>query len=198
MWYLATLMVVFWGMQVVATLVFKYGSMAPARWMPCFVLGNVVGISGTWVWMVLFKQKLGANTVMGLGTGGAFLFGQIALALVFRGHFSWLHGVGVAAVLAGMLCLCLGETLKPSSAVTGATRADSGASEARVQAMSFSGAISVAGARGSDGALSDGALASSASPPAPGADAPSPPPTGAPATALPGPDGPRPVPGRPR
>jgi len=172
MWYLATLMVVFWGMQVVATLVFKYGSMAPARWIPCFVLGNVVGISGTWVWMVLFKQKLGANTVMGLGTGGAFLFGQIALALVFRGHFSWLHGAGVAAVLAGMLCLCLGETLKPANAVVGAT--------------------------GADGALSDSALASSASPPTPGADAPLPPPTGAPATALPGPDGLRPVPGRPR
>jgi multidrug transporter EmrE-like cation transporter len=94
-------------MQVGAALLFKYGGTAPARWMPCFITGNVIGVTSTWFWMLLLKQ-MNANVALGLATGGVFLASQVALALVFRSHLTPVQFVGIAAILGGMLCLCFG------------------------------------------------------------------------------------------
>jgi hypothetical protein len=48
-----------------------YGSMSPARWPPCFALGNVPGITGTW-FMMLLCTRLNAN--VGLGLAGFTLW----------------------------------------------------------------------------------------------------------------------------
>ena len=185
MWYIAALMVVFWSMQVINVLFFKYGSTAAPRFVPGFILGNTFGVASTWLWMLMLKGKYGTATIMGLGTGGAFLFGQIALALVFRGYFNWLHGVGIGAVLVGMLCLCVGETLKPAAASEVASATD------------VSGATTVAGASGSDEAMHNRSNPPSASLPAPVAGAPLPPQAAAPAIAPHAPSAPRPAPAPP-
>jgi multidrug transporter EmrE-like cation transporter len=103
----ATLLAVFWALQVGAVLLFKLGGTAPVRWMPCFITGNVLGITSTWFWMLLLKQ-MNPNVALGLATGGAFLASQVALALVFRSHLSPVQAVGIAAILGGMLCLSFG------------------------------------------------------------------------------------------
>lgn len=104
---IASLLSVFWIMQVGAVLLFKYGATAPGRWIPCFIAGNVLGATSTWFWMLLLKQ-MNANVALGLATGGAFLAAQVALALAFRSHLSSVQFLGIAAILGGMLCLCFG------------------------------------------------------------------------------------------
>jgi multidrug transporter EmrE-like cation transporter len=103
----AYLLAAFWAMQASVALLFKFGGTAPGRWMPCFLAGNVIGVSSTWIWM-LVMQKMNPNVALGLIVGGAFLAGQVAVALVFRSHLSVMQIVGIAAILAGMLCLCFG------------------------------------------------------------------------------------------
>jgi hypothetical protein len=58
--------------------------------------------------MLMLEPPMHPNIGLGLGAGGAFLLGQIALALLFRSSLSPLQLVGVAAILGGMVCLCLG------------------------------------------------------------------------------------------
>jgi len=103
----ASLLVVFWIAQAAVATLFKYGGTAPARWIPCFIVGNVIGVASTWLWMLLMKQ-MNPNVAAGLAIGGAFLAGQIALALVFRSHLSPVQIAGIVAIVAGMLCLCMG------------------------------------------------------------------------------------------
>ena len=100
----------FWVMQASVALLFKFGSMAPGRWVPCFLAGNVIGVSSTWIWMLVMKQ-MNPNVALGLIVGGAFLAGQVALALVFRSHLSLMQIAGIAAIFAGMLCLCFGSKI---------------------------------------------------------------------------------------
>jgi len=45
---------VFWIMQIVAQVLFKFGSTSDSRWVLCFVGGNVVGVSSIWVLMKLY------------------------------------------------------------------------------------------------------------------------------------------------
>ncbi len=179
MWYIAALMVVFWGMQCITVLLLKYGSTAPPRFVPGFIVGNTVGVASTWLWMLMVRDKYGTATIMGLATGGAFLFGQIVLAIVFRGHFNWLHSVGVGAVVAGMLCLCFAEGLKPAGEAATGQQAD-----ARAPTVNLASALHVT-------------EAATASPPAPAADAPWPPQAAAPAVAPRAPGGARPAPAPP-
>ena len=98
---------VFWIAQAAIAIVFKYGSMAPGRWLPCYVLGNVIGVSSAWLWMLLVKQR-NANVATGLAIGGGFLAQQVALALVYRGQLSLVQVVGIAAIVGGMFCLGIG------------------------------------------------------------------------------------------
>jgi small multidrug resistance pump len=97
----------FWIAQTAVAVLFKYGTTAPARWMPCFLAGNIIGISSTWLWMMLVKQR-NVNVVTGLTVGGAFLLQQVVLVLVYRSQLSTLQVAGIGAIVAGMLCLAMG------------------------------------------------------------------------------------------
>lgn len=99
----------FWVAQAAIAVVFKYGGTAPARWLPCYLVGNVIGVSSAYLWMLLVKARH-ANVATGLIIGGAFLAQQIALALVYRGHLSLIQVIGIAAIVGGMLCLGMGGT----------------------------------------------------------------------------------------
>ncbi len=103
----ALVLLVFWAMQIVAAVSFKYGSTAPARWLPGFVVGNLFGASSIWFMMMLYKVWQ-PHVALGICVGGAFLLGQVALALLFRSHISTLQYVGLMAITGGMLCLAFG------------------------------------------------------------------------------------------
>ena len=97
----------FWAMQVAASLLFKHGSGSPGRWLPCFVLANIVGITSTWFLMVLYRQ-MPVNMAMGLAVGIAFLLSQMTVAIAFQTNLSLIQYGGILGITAGMLMLCLG------------------------------------------------------------------------------------------
>jgi hypothetical protein len=114
----ALFFVVFWVMQALIACVFKYGTTGgQSRWLWGFIVGNTFGVTSTWFLMMLLHRLTNANVGLALATGGAFLFGQIAIALCFRSHLNVVQYLGVAAILAGMLCVCLGAT--PEKKVAG-------------------------------------------------------------------------------
>lgn len=103
----------FCAMQVVAQLLFKYGSApaevgAPHRWVLGFVGGNLFGASSIWLMMLLYRQMKSANVAMGLASGLSFLLIQIALAVVFKSRLSPLQIAGAATLCAGIVMMCVG------------------------------------------------------------------------------------------
>ena len=102
---------IFWAMQIVAALMFKYGSTTPERWWTGFIVGNLFGMTSIWFMMQLYKS-MNPNVAMGLAVGGAFLLGQIALAVVFPSKLNMqqfiYQGAGLASVTLGMVLFSLG------------------------------------------------------------------------------------------
>ena len=100
-------MIIFLAMQVAANLIFKYGSGASSRWLPCFIIGNVIGASSIYFMMKLY-ERLNANLAMAIGGGATFLLVQLALAVAFNSRLSLLQWGGIAAVGIGMAMTALG------------------------------------------------------------------------------------------
>jgi len=92
---------IFWVMQAIAQVIFKYGSTSPERWLVCFVLGNVFGASSIWFLMLLYKAW-NPNLALGIGTAGGFLCAQAALVAFFRPHVTMVQYLGALAVAVGM------------------------------------------------------------------------------------------------
>jgi multidrug transporter EmrE-like cation transporter len=103
LWFLAA-----WLLQTVALVTLKYGSMAAARWLPCFILGNIPAVTATW-FMMLLCTRLNANVALGLAGGGGFLFSQVVIAAVFRSHLTPLQYLGIFAIAGGMAMLASGS-----------------------------------------------------------------------------------------
>ena len=99
----------FWAMQIVAQLIFKWGTTADSRWMLGFLGGNLFGFSSIWLLMLVYKS-INPNIALGICGGGSFLFSQIALAGVFRSSVSIIQWGGVLAIVMGMLLLAMGKS----------------------------------------------------------------------------------------
>ena len=99
---LAILLGVFWILQVAAAAAFKYGSLTEGQWTNFFIIGNLVGLSSTWL-LMHFYAKMPPNVALSLSAGGAFLCSQLGLALLFHARPSALQWVGVTVILVGML-----------------------------------------------------------------------------------------------
>jgi len=99
---------VFWLMQAVAQILFKFGSDHPARWLPCFFGGHLFGVPSIIFLMALYKS-MNPNLALGLGAGGAFLSAQLAIAAVFRSNPTMLQYAGMLAITGGMVAFTLGN-----------------------------------------------------------------------------------------
>jgi len=110
-------LLIFWTMQASASVFFKYGSTSDARWLPCFIGGNIIGASSIWFLMLLYKT-MNPNVAMGLGAGGGFLVAQIALAVVFHSQLSFLQYGGLLAITAGMFFLSMGGNVAQERGVS--------------------------------------------------------------------------------
>ena len=106
-WTLAAV-AVFLGMQVIAQLLFKWGSASDGRWWWGFLGGNLFGFSSIWLLMLVYKS-MNPNLALGICGGGSFLLAQLALALVFKSPVSLLQWGGVAAIVFGMILLAGGK-----------------------------------------------------------------------------------------
>jgi hypothetical protein len=100
-------LLLFYGMQIGAYLSFKFGSTAPSRWIPCFIVGNILGISCMWIMMRLYCV-MNANVATGMAIGGGFLCGQLSLALVFQTGLSVLQYCGIVITTIGLFVLAKG------------------------------------------------------------------------------------------
>lgn len=98
---------VFWAMQSVAMLLFKWGSDTPGRWLAGFLGGNAFGASSIWILMILYRT-MNPNVAMGLALGGGFLAGNIAVAIVYRSVLAPIQYFGFLAIAAGMAMVSFG------------------------------------------------------------------------------------------
>lgn len=102
-------LIVFWLMQAVAQVFFKYGSAHPSKWLICYICGNVFGASSIWFLMLLYRS-MNPNVALGSGTAGGFLGAQIAILLIFSPKVSPMQYIGMAAVSIGMALFIVGNT----------------------------------------------------------------------------------------
>ncbi|MBU0716171.1 MAG: hypothetical protein KJ964_12520 [Verrucomicrobia bacterium] len=99
----ALLLLIFWVMQAVAQIFFKYGSGGSSvKWWLGFAAGNVVGGSSILLLMKLYV-RMNPNLALALGTGGAFLVSQVVLSWVFDSHLLFSQWIGLLLITAGML-----------------------------------------------------------------------------------------------
>jgi len=101
-------LLIFWVMQAVAQILFKYGSDHPARFWLFFFGGHTFGLPSIIFLMALYRI-MHPNLALGLGAGGAFLSAQLAIAIVFRSSPAALQYVGMLAITAGMVIFTMGN-----------------------------------------------------------------------------------------
>jgi multidrug transporter EmrE-like cation transporter len=101
-------LLVFWSMQLIAQVFFKWGSASESRWLWGFLGGNIFGFSSIWLLMLIYKA-INPNVALGIASGGAFLLGQVALALAFKSRVSPMQWVGISAIMIGMIALAVGN-----------------------------------------------------------------------------------------
>lgn len=101
-------LMIFWMMQVIAQVFFKYGSLSEKNWLIGFIGGNIFGFSSIWLLMLLYKH-INVNIALGLAGGGAFLLSQISLSFLFRTSLTPIQWISVILITIGMIGLCLGD-----------------------------------------------------------------------------------------
>ena len=99
---------VFCGMQVAASLLFKWGSLSDARWLWGFLGGNLLGFASVWLLMLVYRS-MNPNVALGICGGSAFLLSQLALSAVFKSGMTFPQWGGVAAIVAGIVVLAVGK-----------------------------------------------------------------------------------------
>ena len=111
-------LLVFWSMQVIAQLFFKWGSMSGSQWLWGFLGGNLFGFSSIWLLMLMYKA-INPNVALGIALGGGFLLSQIAIVLVFKSKVAPVQWAGIAAIVAGITALAAGSPGEDSHEVRG-------------------------------------------------------------------------------
>ncbi len=108
--------------QVIANLLFKWGSTDPAYYWWGFALGNAVGVTSI-IFMLGMYRAMPAAAVIAVGVGGTFLLNQIVMNLVFREKLTPAAVAGLVLILVGILMTTLlngpiagnGEETPPSA-----------------------------------------------------------------------------------
>lgn len=108
---------VYWAMQAVAAVLFKYGSLYADFWWHFFVAGQVFG-AGSIVFMMYLYSWMHPNIALGICVGGAFLTAQVTTAVVFQSALTPLQWIGMIAITTGMLALALGSAPEPEPTVS--------------------------------------------------------------------------------
>jgi len=101
-------LVIFWIMQIIAQIFFKWGSGGKERWLTGFIVGNLFGFSSMWLLMILYKI-ISPNLALALGAGGAFLLTQLVFYLWLKTSLTLLQWLGIIAITTGMILVTVGR-----------------------------------------------------------------------------------------
>lgn len=106
------LVLIFWVINIAAALVFRHGGIAPEMRWPCFVIGNVLGVSSTCVLMKIYAHANVnvANVVCNCGT---FIALQLVLWFAFHATLTLPQWLGLTLLAAGT-ALVLAKPASPS------------------------------------------------------------------------------------
>ena len=104
----AGLLIGFFACQVLANILFRYGSGTPHRWWTGFILGNLIGASSILFFMGL-QRLMPDRTALVLAVcgGGSFVAVQVAVSLVFRQPIALGQYVGIAVIVLGMVMMLM-------------------------------------------------------------------------------------------
>ena len=101
-------LIIFWLMQVVAQVLFKWGSVSESRWLIGFIVGNLFGFSSIWLLMYVYRV-MNPNVALALATAGAFLLSQIGLSVAFKAQVSMWQIIGILTIVAGVVMVSMGQ-----------------------------------------------------------------------------------------
>ena len=104
-------LIIFWIMQVIAQIFFKWGSLSDSRWILGFLGGNLFGFTSIWLLMLMYKT-MNPNIVLEIATGGALLCSQIIICVIFSSKVAPMQWAGIVAIAIGMIALSAGGTQK--------------------------------------------------------------------------------------
>lgn len=94
--------ILFLVFQIIANLLFKWGSTAPRLYWWGFGLGNAVGVTSI-IFMLGMYRSMPSASVVAIGTGGVFILNQITLQLVYREKLGGWGVAGILLIFAGIL-----------------------------------------------------------------------------------------------
>lgn len=100
---LAVNITVFFIFQIIAALLFKWGSTTSHLYWWGFALGNLFGASSIITLINIYKLLNHPNVVVGISSGGSFMLVQIAMYWVYRKPLSCLQWGGIAMIFAGII-----------------------------------------------------------------------------------------------
>ncbi len=103
--------VIFWLMQAIAQLLFKWGSLSDKYWLTGFLLGNLFGFSSIWLLMLVYKN-IQPNVALGLATSGGFVLSQIAIVLIFKSSLAPIQWIGMLTIVIGVVLLSSGSVVR--------------------------------------------------------------------------------------
>jgi len=106
------MLVVFWALQALCFVLFKYGSQHTSRFWTMFIAANAVGVTSTVLLMHMYRF-MNANIATGLAIGGGFLCSQLALAIIYHSRFSPLQWVGLLGIALGMALIAFTAPAQP-------------------------------------------------------------------------------------
>ena len=106
-------LVIFWLMQIGASVAFKYGSGGAhdrsQQWRVGFVGGNLVGAASIYFLMKIFERMpTNPNLAAMLAITGAAIPSQIVLAVLFRSRLRGIQWVGIVLATLGTALAVLG------------------------------------------------------------------------------------------
>ena len=101
-------LIIFYLLQIVANLLFKYGSIALEHFWMGFLLGNLFGCVSIVPLMRLY-QGMQVNLAIALASGITFLLVQMAFLLFYRERLTWIQCVGILGMSLSMFLISWGK-----------------------------------------------------------------------------------------
>ena len=100
--------VAFYVLQIVASLLFKYGANHPDAFWRSFAISNVLCAASIYFIMKIY-MVMQVNLAGAVMTGGAFIAIQFALVWVFRERLTTLQYAGLLAIMFGIMLVSIGK-----------------------------------------------------------------------------------------
>ena len=95
--------------QVIAAIIFKWGTLAPGRYWWGFVLGNIFGMTST-LMMINTYKALSPAAALAVCYGGAFIINQIGLLLVYKQAVSLVGWCAIILIFSGIILFAFSAT----------------------------------------------------------------------------------------